>query len=128
MHPSYCGKLVEGYLKYLTQDKQFKGNATKFLLSAEEERPAPPEAEEERPAPPEAEEERPAPPEAEEERPAPPEAEEEWPAPPELSRLFRPLGGFVPMGVLRCPAPPPLGWGSSWPVRWPGLWGGVLSW
>ena len=26
----YCGKLVEGYLKRLTQVKQFKGNATKY--------------------------------------------------------------------------------------------------
>ena len=25
-----CGKLVEGYLKLLTQVKQFKGNATKY--------------------------------------------------------------------------------------------------
>jgi hypothetical protein len=30
MHPTYCGKLVEGYLKHLTQVKQFKGNATKY--------------------------------------------------------------------------------------------------
>ena len=29
IHPTYCGKLVEGYLKRLTQVKQFKGNATK---------------------------------------------------------------------------------------------------
>ena len=28
--PNYCGKLVEGYLKRLTQVKQFKGNATKY--------------------------------------------------------------------------------------------------
>ena len=28
--PTYCGKLVEGYLKRLTQVKQFKGNATKY--------------------------------------------------------------------------------------------------
>ena len=28
-HPTYCGKLVEGYPKCLTQVKQFKGNATK---------------------------------------------------------------------------------------------------
>ena len=27
IHPTYCGKLVEGYL---TQVKQFKGNATKY--------------------------------------------------------------------------------------------------
>ena len=30
IHPTYCGKLVEGYLKCLTQVKQFKGNATKY--------------------------------------------------------------------------------------------------
>ena len=30
IHPTYCGKLVEGYLKHLTQVKQFKGNATKY--------------------------------------------------------------------------------------------------
>jgi hypothetical protein len=30
MHPTYCGKLVEGYPKRLTQVKQFKGNATKY--------------------------------------------------------------------------------------------------
>ena len=30
IHPTYCGKLVEGYLKRLTQVKQFKGNATKY--------------------------------------------------------------------------------------------------
>ena len=30
---AYCGKLVEGYPKRLTQVKQFKGNATKYLLS-----------------------------------------------------------------------------------------------
>ena len=30
IHPNYCGKLVEGYLKRLTQVKQFKGNATKY--------------------------------------------------------------------------------------------------
>ena len=30
IHPSYCGKLVEGYPKCLTQVKQFKGNATKY--------------------------------------------------------------------------------------------------
>ncbi|CDQ70095.1 unnamed protein product [Oncorhynchus mykiss] len=28
--PIYCGKLVEGYPKWLTQVKQFKGNATKY--------------------------------------------------------------------------------------------------
>ena len=30
IHTTYCGKLVEGYLKRLTQVKQFKGNATKY--------------------------------------------------------------------------------------------------
>ena len=30
IHPTYCGKLVEGYPKGLPQDKQFKGNATKY--------------------------------------------------------------------------------------------------
>jgi hypothetical protein len=30
IHPIYCGKLVEGYPKRLTQVKQFKGNATKY--------------------------------------------------------------------------------------------------
>ena len=30
IHPAYCGKLVEGYLKHLTQVKQFKDNATKY--------------------------------------------------------------------------------------------------
>jgi hypothetical protein len=30
IHPSYCGKLVEGYLKCLNQVKQFKGNVTKY--------------------------------------------------------------------------------------------------
>jgi hypothetical protein len=30
IHPTYCEKLVEGYLKCLTQVKQFKGNATKY--------------------------------------------------------------------------------------------------
>jgi hypothetical protein len=30
IHPTYCGKLVEGYSKCLTQVKQFKGNATKY--------------------------------------------------------------------------------------------------
>jgi hypothetical protein len=29
MGQNYCGKLVEGYPKHLTQVKQFKGNATK---------------------------------------------------------------------------------------------------
>ena len=29
IHPTYCGKLVGGYLKRLTQVKQYKGNATK---------------------------------------------------------------------------------------------------
>ena len=29
IHPTYCGKLVEGYQKHLTQVKQFKGKATK---------------------------------------------------------------------------------------------------
>ena len=29
IHPTYCGKLVEGYLKRLTQVKPFKGNVTK---------------------------------------------------------------------------------------------------
>uniref|UniRef100_A0AAZ3QHL3 Tc1-like transposase DDE domain-containing protein n=1 Tax=Oncorhynchus tshawytscha TaxID=74940 RepID=A0AAZ3QHL3_ONCTS len=33
IHPTYCGKLVEGYPKHLTQVKQFKGNATKYSLS-----------------------------------------------------------------------------------------------
>ena len=28
--PIYCGKLVQGYPKHLTQVKQFKGNATKY--------------------------------------------------------------------------------------------------
>jgi hypothetical protein len=32
IHPPYCGKLVEGYPKRLTQVKQFKGNATKYYL------------------------------------------------------------------------------------------------
>ena len=27
---TYCGKLVEGYPKHLTQVKQFKGNSTKY--------------------------------------------------------------------------------------------------
>jgi hypothetical protein len=30
IHPTYCGKFVEGYPKHLTQVKQFKGNATKY--------------------------------------------------------------------------------------------------
>jgi transposase len=30
IHPTYCGKLVGGYPKRLTQVKQFKGNATKY--------------------------------------------------------------------------------------------------
>ena len=30
IHPTYCGKLVEGYPKRLTKVKQFKGNATKY--------------------------------------------------------------------------------------------------
>ena len=30
IHPIYCGKLLEGYAKRLTQVKQFKGNATKY--------------------------------------------------------------------------------------------------
>ena len=30
IHPTCCGKLVEGYPKCLTQVKQFKGNATKY--------------------------------------------------------------------------------------------------
>uniref|UniRef100_A0AAZ3PDX4 Tc1-like transposase DDE domain-containing protein n=1 Tax=Oncorhynchus tshawytscha TaxID=74940 RepID=A0AAZ3PDX4_ONCTS len=30
IHPTYCGKLVEGFMKRLTQVKQFKGNATKY--------------------------------------------------------------------------------------------------
>ena len=30
IHPTYCGKLVEGYPKRLSQVKQFKGNATKY--------------------------------------------------------------------------------------------------
>jgi transposase len=28
--PTYCGKLVEGYPKHLTQVNQFKGNSTKY--------------------------------------------------------------------------------------------------
>ena len=34
IHLTYCGKLVEGYPKCLTQVKLFKGNATKYRLSA----------------------------------------------------------------------------------------------
>ena len=30
IHPTYCGKLVEGYLKHLTLVQLFKGNATKY--------------------------------------------------------------------------------------------------
>ena len=30
IHPTYSGKLVEGYPKHLTQVNQFKGNATKY--------------------------------------------------------------------------------------------------
>jgi hypothetical protein len=30
INPTYSGKLVEGYLKCLTQVKQFKGNAAKY--------------------------------------------------------------------------------------------------
>ena len=30
IHPTYCGTLVEGNLKCLTQVKQLKGNATKY--------------------------------------------------------------------------------------------------
>ena len=30
IHLTYCGKLVEGYPKRLTQVKQFKGNATEY--------------------------------------------------------------------------------------------------
>ena len=33
IHPTYCGKLVEGYPNRLTQIKHFKGNATKYELS-----------------------------------------------------------------------------------------------
>ena len=32
IHPTYCGKLVEGYPTCLTQVTQFKGNATKYEL------------------------------------------------------------------------------------------------
>jgi hypothetical protein len=31
IHPTYCGKLVEGYLKRLTQVKQFKGDVMKEI-------------------------------------------------------------------------------------------------
>ena len=34
IHPTYFGKVVEGYLKCLTQVKQFKDNATIYYLSA----------------------------------------------------------------------------------------------
>ena len=30
IHKTYCGKFVEGYMKHLTQVKQFTGNATKY--------------------------------------------------------------------------------------------------
>ena len=30
IHPTYCGKLVEGYPKHLTQVKLIQGNATKY--------------------------------------------------------------------------------------------------
>jgi tRNA A37 threonylcarbamoyladenosine biosynthesis protein TsaE len=30
IHPTYCGKLVDGYPKCLTHVKQFKGNANKY--------------------------------------------------------------------------------------------------
>ncbi|CDQ62445.1 unnamed protein product [Oncorhynchus mykiss] len=30
IHPTYCGKLVEGCPKCLTQVKKFEGNATKY--------------------------------------------------------------------------------------------------
>ena len=33
MYPIYCGKLVEGYPKCLTQVKLFKGSATKYSFS-----------------------------------------------------------------------------------------------
>ena len=33
IHPTYCGKLVEGDPKRLTQVKQFEGNATKYELN-----------------------------------------------------------------------------------------------
>ena len=33
IHPTYCGKLVEGYPRCLTQVKQFKGKATKYKLN-----------------------------------------------------------------------------------------------
>ena len=30
IHPTFCGKLVEGHPKHLNQVKQFKGNAAKY--------------------------------------------------------------------------------------------------
>ena len=30
IHPTYCGKIVEGYTKCLTHVKRFKGNVTKY--------------------------------------------------------------------------------------------------
>ena len=33
IHPTYCGKLVEGYPKHVTEVKPFKGSATKNELS-----------------------------------------------------------------------------------------------
>ena len=30
IHPTYCGKLMEGYPKHLIHVKQYKGNATKY--------------------------------------------------------------------------------------------------
>ena len=33
IHPTSCGKLVEGYPKHLTQVKKIKGNATKYSVS-----------------------------------------------------------------------------------------------
>jgi hypothetical protein len=30
IHPTYCGKFVESYLKRLTKVKQLKGNASKY--------------------------------------------------------------------------------------------------
>ena len=30
IHPTYCGELVEGYLKHLTQDTQLRANANKY--------------------------------------------------------------------------------------------------
>ena len=38
INPTYCGKLVVGSPKRLTQVKQFKGNATKYELSICDER------------------------------------------------------------------------------------------